>query len=805
MNIEIGMESIKPSDISKIRTSLERIQKALVSKLKNGDEQFVTNELKWVDEKINALFNLKDKDFAKFKILIDPKDRYKFVEPIDFSNIDWSQVKVVRGNLSADAADESIKDVRLYNLDYFEPIEYDLLDSFLSFCIRIWSVAAQADSFETSRRALFIIGNLYSNISLRTDARLDFGKLYGSFIKKLTFQCQQLLLKKYYTPDNNALIRYLSFQFHISHFLKENFNILNAGELRGGIFESLKAAIDNEQVHIVKNFVRDLNGSIVPSPTNAYSDLYSLVDRRFHELTITNNELLKKIPEYGHWRPYYVFTSEEYDNVILGLDDLIVSLTQLIPDQESINVIVGHIGDLKKYVLKRYKYRLIQKTLITVLTYAIFKKEYELVDFAFEYNQPPDSAATWSNKDTVPVELPEIISTIALKYSIDNDLVFNMPDHHGALGYIDLFFLKALLNWRVKKRDNYTQELSTLLNSYADRYEMKSNPGALEGIINTLKDLKARVTPLFNRSRYPFEKVDVAVKDQLIKLIDDIIDGLKAGLDRIESKEKIAAERIQNFRNNILDRFNKRAFFRKLIERQAPEANVTDAATTPGLEYTIGFNELVDRSMLIENWHIPTYGVIEFIGNQLAEQEDFNIEREIDRRFGRKNKIKDTDVENTIKSIQTNQIAIVKNHFIEGYLAKNSNFVPHWKTEEFKNDDLVIGTFKDSLIFGYRAFGLHKIVITPSNLGNIFPLKSDKYGGYEEVKGLYVRIIDLGTDNAERKKFATEPPKWLEDEHKELAERDAFLSKKLWIRIYGTFKWILPPDFTGRQFLIMEE
>ncbi len=797
------MKSTDQSEIAKIRTSLERIQKALMSKLKNGDEQVVTKELKWVDEKINSLFNLKDKNFAKFKSLIDPKDSYTLIEPIDFSKINWSEVKVVRGNQSSDAANESSKDVRLYNLEYFGSIEYDLLDSFLSFCIRIWSVAAQAESFETSRTALFMIGNLYSNISLRSDERIDFRKLYASFVKKLTFQTQQLLVKKYYTPDNNALIRYLSFQFHISHFLKEEFNIQNASELRSGIFLSLKAAIDNEQIHIVKNFVRDLNGgNIVPAYINAYSDLYSIVDRRFRELNIDDKELLKKIPEYGHWRPYYVLTSEEYDNIISGLSDLSKELLARITDDESTNAITSHIEELQSYALRRYKYRLIQRTLATVLIYAIFKKEYELVDFAFEFNQPSDSNAIWSNKDTLPVELPEIISFIGLKYAIDNDLVFNFPDHHGASRYIDLFYLKALLNWHFKRRADNKQEFDTILSSFTDRYEIKTNPGVLDGLIHLLEDLKARVEPLFNNSLYPLEKIDKDKKDQLTKLIEDIITGLKKGLDKIETKEGIAAERIQNFRDNILGQFNKRIALRKIINRLPNDATIPDEKLTHGKEYTIGFNELLDRSMLIENWHIPTYGTIEYIGNQLAEQDDFNIEREIDGLLGRENRIKDADVEGTIKTVKAEEVAIVKNHYIEGYLSKDPDFIPNWKTDEYKDDELVAGTFKGALIFAYRGFGIHKITITPNVLGKISFVESNKYQGYERVQGFYVKIIDLGTDNGERNGFATKPPKWLEDQFKTVEERDAFLSKKLWVRLFGTFKWLRPPDFVGRQFLI---
>lgn len=469
-------------DIAKIRLSFERILKGLTSKLKNGDEQLVSEELAWVDNKINSLFRLKEKDFVKFKLLIDPKNQYEFTKPIDLSQINWSEVKFIRGNLSSDTASEFSRDVRKYNFDFFRPHPYDLLDTFVSFSIKVWSTSNEAGSFEAAKRGLFIIGNLYSNIALQEDPRLDFSKLFSALVEKLTFQVQQLVSSKYYTADNNSLIRYLSYQFHLTHFLDEKFTENNFENIRRGIFNSLRASIENNQLHIVKSFVRSLTeGSIVPPPTNNYSDLYSFVADKYRELEIENQTLLKKIPEYGFWGAYYAFTQEEYANLNSGLDNLKDSLAVQISNPDDQKIISDHIAELKLYVLKRYKYRLMQRTLISVLVYALFKQEYELVDFAFNFNQPSDAAATWSNKDIVPVDLAEILAVISLKYSFDNDLLFNMPDHHGALGYIDTFFLKAIKNWRARKRGDYTEELRNVLSTFSSREEMRRNPGVLEG------------------------------------------------------------------------------------------------------------------------------------------------------------------------------------------------------------------------------------------------------------------------------------------------------------------------------------
>jgi len=793
------------NDITKIRTSFERILKGLTSKLKSGDEQLVSNELAWIDNKINSLFKLKEKDFVKFKLLIDPNNHYEFTKPIDLSKINWSDVKITRGNLSSDTAGEFNRDIRKYNFDFFRPRPYDLLDTFISFSIKVWSTSNEAGSFEAAKRGLFIIGNLYSNIALQEDSRLDFSKLFGSLVEKLTFQVQQLVSSKYYTVDNNSLIRYLSYQFHLTHLLDEKFTENNFENIRKGIFNSLKASIENNHLHIIKSFVRTLTeGGTVPPTTNNYSDLYSFVYDKYSELHIEDKSLLKKIPEYGFWDAYYAFTQEEYRNLITGLNNLRENLFLQITNANDQKIIEDHVEELKLYVLRRYKHRLMQRTLISVLVYALFKKEYDLVDFAFDFNQPSDAAATWSNKDIVPVDLAEILSVISLKYSFDDELIFNMPDHHGALSYIDTFFLKAIKNWRARKRGDYADELRNVLSTFTSREEMKRNPGVLEGLINTIKELSQKAEFSFNQSRYPFQQEsDKKIKDEVVGLIYQIEAGLKEGLDKIERQTEIREERIESFTTKVLEQFYEKAFYRKLInERPGLPQIDTPNQIKSTLAWTLGFNELIDRSIFLENWHIPTYGMIEYIGNQLAEQEDFNIERELDKVFGMENKIKGKDISNILKDVSTEELMVFKNYMIEYHLGKDGDFIPKRKSKEFKDEGSVIGRYKGSMVYGYRAFGSNKIIIMNHHLGQIAQTETDKYADYIRNDNFYVSTIDFGVKEEERKKFIKEPPKWLTENYTTEKERDDFLSKKIWLRIYGTFNWSIPNKLSGKQFII---
>ena len=792
-------------DILQLRTSLERILKGLIFKLKCGDELSVSNELTWLDDKINELFRLKDRDFTRFKLLIDPKSQFVFVEPIDFSKIDFSTVRIIRETSSKDTAEDFNKDVRQYKLDFLGDIEYDILDSLISFLIKIWITSTDLRSFETANRALFVLGNLYSHVALREDPRIDFIKLYQSFSIKLVFQINELQSSRVYSQEYNSLIRYLSFHFHVSHFLNDDFPESKFEHLRKAIFNSLKSCVDSHHSDVVQGFIRSLtsDGNLAPPLYNNYSEFHSFVEDKFSELHIINDELLKKIPELGFYRPYYAFTQEDFNNLVSGLNDLKIKLFELIDDQESQKVIEDHIGKLKLYVLKSYKYRLIQRSLISVLIYALFKEEYELVDFAFDYNQPSDAAATWGNRDIVPVNLNEILSLISLKFTIDNELMFNMPDHHGALGYIDQFYLKALKHWLDRQRSDYTKELPLQLRSFTDRVEFRKNPGVLEGIISTMKDLLQKAEFYYSRYNYPFQKEDSKKEKTLTELFGIIIENLKDGLNRIESREIIARARLNSFIDKAINHFEEQSFYWNLIhKRRGLPKNEGEITEKSHIDFTIGFNQVINRSIFLENWHIPTFGTIELIGNDLSQQNDFAIERELDKILGKDKKVKPQDISSVLSESSDQDILVFKSFRVESELRQDSHFIPKWRSNEFKDDSTIIGKYKSSIVYSYQAFGLSKLIVANQHLGEIKPADSDKFTGYDRKEEFYYKIVDFGLDEAARENFMENPPSWLVDKYKTLKERNDFLAKQVWLRIYAPLRWVIPTDFSGKEYII---
>ena len=152
-------------NLYELKSSLEKILKALIIKLENGDELTVVSELIWFDDLLARILNLIKQDHNKFKSLIDPSDKFKYVEPIDIATINWKDVKIIERTSQGWFEQE---DHRTYRLTILES-QYDLLDTFLFFAIKIWEASIAKENYELEKRALYIIGNLYSQISLGAD------------------------------------------------------------------------------------------------------------------------------------------------------------------------------------------------------------------------------------------------------------------------------------------------------------------------------------------------------------------------------------------------------------------------------------------------------------------------------------------------------------------------------------------------------------------------------------------------------------------------------------------------------------
>lgn len=509
--------------VTVIRVSLEKILKAIVIKVENGDQISAANELKWFDDLLFSIYDLKTKNFELFKELIDPSNRHVVIERPELSKIDWSKVVYKESTAPRTSTQEAR---RSYNINVWQE-EHDLLDSFISFSIKVWEASANAEQFGVARRALYAIGNIYGYVAFgnNTADKFNFISYYNFLNQVIIYRLDSLLSAKRYTEHNNSLIRFMMFQFHLDHFKDERFGNNKFENFSTGILGSLKVGIDRGQPDFIKAFVRALAGMILrPAYDNPYAELQNVVKHRFETLNIEQNDLLRKIAQLGFWKPYYLLTSHQYHTLIEKLDKLEKDLIGLTNKEDISSFIKEKITQIKSHALARHKYRLIQGALVKVLVYSIFKKQYDLVDFALEFEEPADADAFWGNRDILPNDLRDIMLLMYQRSHIQHELMPSFPDRHGSPRYIDIFCIALLYRYSKYKLEEHivSQPVGGFLTANIDDWPEIHNTMTI-----AFQELQSIAKVLYQREEWPLTKRNDAHFDYLMKLLDEILRSIK--------------------------------------------------------------------------------------------------------------------------------------------------------------------------------------------------------------------------------------------------------------------------------------
>lgn len=498
-----------------IRSSIEKILKAIIIKLENGDELTVSKELIWFDDLVERIFNLLDTKPGLFQEIVDPTKRFVYVEPIDFAKIDWSKVKLKEGNRNPNKS---------YPMSVIES-QYDILDSVFSFGIRVWEAGIKHDRFEVSRRALYSMGNLHGIISMRTDENKSFNYVtyYNFYCQKLSAKIHSLLSKKNYSEDNGGLISYFLYLFHLDHFNTDNFPREKTEIFATSLFLNLKLCIDTDHVSYISDFVRSASHrNLLPLWPNEQSKLSTLSYKRIKK-PFLEERIAKKINDLTFNRVREIFTQKEYAE----LSDQLKLLNKEIIDSfdshssEDTDLVSNYFKAIDDYAYKRYKYKLVQKALNHILIYCIFKKQYSVIDFAFNFHRPDDTDATWGNDDIIFDDLFEILKLISLRWEIQSDLTFIWPDHHGSPIYIDTYFIALIDRW-IKYHHHEEKNLIYVQTYHLIVSQRDKGRDNVISWIRELEDILNIASRLQELKYWPFQNGDIDRFDRFQSTIQQI-------------------------------------------------------------------------------------------------------------------------------------------------------------------------------------------------------------------------------------------------------------------------------------------
>ena len=799
------MESLN-EDVAKLKYFLEKFRKVIIHKLRRRDEIKVIEELQWLDEYLINVFELRDENFNKFKRLLDPHNIFAPpVEIPDFDEIDWSKAKISFTDLSKKAKSASLKSLRRYPIERYKIMfEKDLFDKIIEVLISIWEVSTDVKLWDISHISMYIIGNVYSHVINSNNKKINGAKMLKEYSAKINTVLSNLLAAKTQHPKYDTLIKYLFVDINLDHFFEEDFPLTHISIVKSNLFTVAKSLISNDDEHLVINLVtRMVQGGYLPPPS---SNVYTNIDRLVHKdpnLSFSDKARFKKeISDTCYYRSFYIYTENDYRRYIDLLNNLESRLINVIDNK---NKLSDFFKEQRSFTIRTLKYHQIQIALIQILSYSIFREKPELVEKSYDFNQPTDSDSIWSSPNIVPSDLHKILSIVILSDEIEDEIMFDWEDRHGIRLYLStllIFLFSKLSKKDSSTRDSLLSQMRTFLNH---SIRVNNDPNSVYAIkIKIERLLNNDLGRLSKSKHWPFERNNDELVDSTRKLLEDLVDALEKNLEHQEVERDISKEVIDSFGSQIINDYEEKAFFHNLIQKHG---KIETLKSKDKEIIRIGINDLINRSVLIEGWYAPTYGLVESLARALSEQEDTLLGIHLKNKISKLQNINEEDIPDILnKELRKDDIIIFRNLYPNFQAFKD--FSPFENSIQTPLDNHVIGLIKKkNLIYHYHSFGAEKMFILKNDLGSYLSIEEESFEkkGYHKKQGFYLKMVDFAKEKYAVKSFLDNSPDWLDTKFSTDEEKLNYVKGKLWIRIFKSFAWNFPNDFYGTQYVISRQ
>lgn len=508
------------------KASLEKILKAILIKIHNGDDLTVSKELAWYDNLIVRIFDLQEKNYQKFVSLVDPALRFQVSAHSHFGAVELEALK--KSYAEAIAADAKKKpDKRLYSLDRIQS-QFDIIDALITFSLKVWDEGVKSENFDAAWRGAYSIGNLYGQIAFGHDKllRFDYARYTSFFNQKLRYKIAWLLTNEKYRDYNRGLIEFLIVTMQIDHFKNSMFTIDKFEEWPHHFFLFFKECIDSGKLIFLELLVRDVvHKNIVPDEGNLNDRIVGILASSPRS---PDRELI--IESFQSFSAKYrnVFTLTRYREIQHELIGHRQIIARYIGADTSLRQAELYFGFLEAYIFRKLKARLLQISLAKIFIYAIHRGNYEAVDFALDYLHAPDPNERLGGNDLMPHELIEIFSMIALPVITENDMA-EYPERKGIGRSVNMFFMSVLQRWIIRNYRNQITSWQNIVSRSIDRYSyiLDGDSSEIQGLATDLEAIKTLSNFHIENRQWPFSKVNFLVDDAFKEFVDYMIVELK--------------------------------------------------------------------------------------------------------------------------------------------------------------------------------------------------------------------------------------------------------------------------------------
>lgn len=784
--------------------SFERITKALVLKMAEGDYETAIETIDWLDKRLQKLFELVDKNQELFYQIFDPEGHFEVrqVEESPFKNLDLADLlssdRISVSSLPIKRGFPSLMDQKIdigqsgRNRD-----SKSFLEKLLLLFYSIWDSARNIRGYSIDLYIGQVYHNLMVYISQMNNDKIETKSVLESLFK--IFENQTLELKK--GRVDLEFIWRVDLANSVGLIFKNSFPTEYSITVQGHIFNVLVSTFDGDLV-LQKRYITYITSAHRIPLSSDFSRL--LDDIHSNEADeLANGDLEQEVFQE---RERVISKVKYLDDS--SIDDLksLSSAKDKVSEFFDADWVKNQMTNEDAWRVEKeldrldtvYKANLEKNTLYLILLYSLSQDRFDYVNYVFENNTPHKLSSSWSSPEYAPIQLQQTLD-IFLNRTLQNNntLIFEsdkyQTDH--LVNMLILFSIKYVLYYEYR----FYVKKEVIIQGYFS----KLSPEQLKSFEYRLENLKAIV------KREKIKWKDDNFSEQTITSIQALLDKLSGEvqkcLEELEKYTPIPEQTISNLIKGTEDNICDKSIFLKLVSEFGEITTPEDTTQFDDKKGHIGvyINEVHFRRSFLPDWPVPTYGTIDNFSEQIRSTLDLVLYRKIKESFDQNPSNEFEVVEDSNDFLeqvkqQNFEIVLFRNYHPGSIFRKTHKFTPNFKVEgdEFKTfGNRFVGLLNRTPIFWYIdpfKDQNEAIFFNQSDIGTIEILRTQETEDADHKNRLInAQTFDLPFDPEAMQKILDESPNWLEREAEETGKSaDEILREKIWIKIFTYLKYV---------------
>jgi len=467
---------------------------------------------------------------------------------------------------------------------------------------------------------------------------------------------------------------------------------------------------------------------------------------------------------------------------------------------------------IRDFAISQFKYQNLLEIVFAIGAYCLFKQRYGYIKYLWEYNQPPDSDASWIGYDITPTTLDEVIQFYFRKRLFERRLDF-WEGHHGSEKYYKQYFLLLLVRilqgipadaeGRYPQIENYK-----LLDLHI--YRLSDLEHSIDDFVKLAADLKQNANMLAEIG-FDTMKLDEIFDAKLVPFLKKI---KEEAVKQISAKHKsgnISQKRAEEFKKEVLKSFYDSANLRDVFTKYFKAYEDKTKEGVLGKKERFGIIVVYDKASFFDEWHVPYVGWGKNYGRDLASGESSHLLDEIAKDC---QEISREDFEGMLLKFKNPKdiVILATNIAFWRFFEDSKKFKPKWYRNVKQLEVKGFGGWYDfdgQLIPVFETYH-HKIkkqvlILNKNKIGGLIQLSPLNEGEDKNlVKDIfYINVQAFSENNDLMEQFIKKPPEWLKKIGSEQEQRE-HLQERVLIHIFERFEYNKPKDFEGYKLLLKE-